>query len=76
MQLTRKEIDEEVKKALEFQLKLGKLILVTTTNKNAKIEEYIRIKNTENRSKGLFYVKILSWEDIIYLLEQHRETYN
>lgn len=75
-QLTREEINVEIEKAKSFEPKLKKLIFATTANKDAKIEEYIRIKNIDNRAKGLFDVDIVSWEDIVDLLEERRITYN
>lgn len=75
-QLTEKEIDEEIEKAMSFEPSLKLLIFATTANKDAKIEAYIRKKDIENRRKGLFKVDIASWEDIADHLERHRTTYN
>lgn len=74
--LTIEEIDDEIAKALLFEPKLKRLIFATTANKNAKTEEYIRIKNVSNKRDGLFEVYISSWEDIVDLLEERRDTYN
>ena len=52
------------------------LVFATTANKDAKIEGYIRKKDTENRAKGLFAIDIASWEDIVDQLERYRTTYN
>src|SRR5690606_33184750 len=46
-QLTKVEIDDELKKALKCKPQLRKLYFATTANKDAKIEEYIREKNLE-----------------------------
>jgi len=75
-QLTEKEIDEEIEKALSFEPSLKLLIFATTANKDAKIETYIRKKDVENRHKGFFKVEITSWEDIVDHLERHITTYN
>lgn len=75
-QLTEKEIDEEIEKAMSFEPSLKLLIFATTANKEAKIEAYIRKKDAENKQKGLFKVDIASWEDIVDHLEQYRTTYN
>lgn len=75
-QLTEKEIDNEILKAHSFKPALAKLIFATTANKDAKIEEYIRVRDIENRSKGLFSIELMSWEDIVDLLEQYQATYN
>ena len=75
-QLTETEIDTEIAKALTFKPDLKLLIFATTANKDAKIEEYIRKKDIENRSNGHFKVDIASWEDIVDLMKRYRSTYN
>ena len=50
-QLTKEEIDAEIEKARGFEPPLKRLIFATTANKDEKIEEYIRIKNIDNRAK-------------------------
>jgi hypothetical protein len=74
--LTRKEIDIEIEKAKEFTPKLEKLYFVTTADKDVKIEEYIRIVNLENISKGLFEVHLYCWGDITELIFENSDTYN
>lgn len=75
-QLTESEIDNEIAKALLFTPKLKSFYFATTANKDAHIEEYIRKKNLESISKGEFEIDIFSWEDIVDLIEAHRNTYN
>ncbi len=75
-QLTEKEIDEEIEKALGFEPQIKLLVFATTANKDAKIEKYIRKKDIENREKKLFAIDISSWEDIVDHLERYRTTYN
>ena len=75
-QLTETEIDAEIAKALTFKPDLKLLIFATTANKDAKVEEYIRQKDIENRNNGHFKVDIASWEDIVDLMERYRSTYN
>lgn len=75
-ELTEAEVDSEIEKALTFEPELKLLVFVTTANKNAKIEAYIRKKDIENRKKCLFAVDIASWEDIVDHLERFRTTYN
>lgn len=74
--LTQKEIDEELKKSINFKPTLKRLIFATTSNKDASLEEYIRQKDIEYRKKGLFEVHLFCWEDIVDLLEERRNTYN
>lgn len=75
-QLTESEIDNEIAKALLFTPKLKSFYFATTANKDAHIEEYIRKKNLESISKGEFEIDIFAWEDIVDLIEAHRNTYN
>ena len=75
-QLTESEIDSEIAKALLFTPKLKSFYFATTANKDTHIEEYIRKKNLESISKGEFEIDIFSWEDIVDLIEAHRNTYN
>lgn len=74
--LTEKEIDDEIKKAAEFKPRLKSFLFATTANKDVDIEEYIRVKDLECRSIGLFEVHIACWEDIVDLLEERRRTFN
>lgn len=75
-QLTTAEIDEEIEKAKNFKPKLKRLVFATTANRDVKIEEYIRERNIENISNGLFEVYLSSWEDIVDKLDECRSTYN
>lgn len=74
--LTKMEIISEIEKAKKFQPNLGVYIIASTTNKDAKIEEFIRLKDIENQSQGSFEVLLYCWEDIVDLLEDNKETYN
>jgi len=75
-QLTKEEIDKELKKALDFKPKLKKLYFATTANKDAVIEEYIREKNIEFKEKNLFEVHLYSWEDIVDLIDENKATHD
>lgn len=75
-QLSKEEIESEISKAFHFEPKLQRLIFATTANKDVSIEEFVRKKNLEHRKKGLFDIYVSSWEDIVDLLEQYRDTYN
>lgn len=75
-QLTEAEIENEITKALRFTPKSKSFYFATTANKDAHIEEYIREKNIESISKGRFEIDIFAWEDIVDLIEAHRNTYN
>lgn len=74
--MTESEIDNEIAKALLFTPKLKSFYFATTANKDAHIEEYIRNKNLESISNGGFEIDIFAWEDIVDLIEAHRNIYN
>ena len=74
-QLTEDEIDQEIQKALTFEPKLKRFIFATTANKDEKIETYIRKKNVESRIQGNFSIELYSWEDIVDLIEENKNTY-
>ena len=68
--LTTDEIDREIEKAKKFQPELKSFTFATTAPKDAVIEEYVRLKNVENRKNDLFSISLFSWEDIVSLIEQ------
>ena len=74
-QLTEDEIDQEIQKALTFKPKLKRFIFTTTANKDEKIETYIREKDVESRTQGNFSIELYSWEDIVDLIEENKNTY-
>lgn len=74
--LTKKEIEEEIEKATKFKPSLAVFIFATTMNKDSKIEEYVRIKDLENRKNGKFEILLYCWEDIADLIEENRDTFN
>ncbi|PHS10019.1 MAG: hypothetical protein COA88_03030 [Kordia sp.] len=75
-ELTEKEVDREIKLAIEFEPPLKKFYFATTASKDAKIETYIRKKNLENMKNGLFEVHLFSWEDIVDLIDENKQTYD
>jgi hypothetical protein len=75
-ELTEKEIDEEVSKALKFIPPLKKFYFATTANKDSKIEEYIRLKNKESFDSGHFEIHLFSWEDIVDLIDANKRTHD
>ena len=75
-QFTEDEITDEIEKAKLFQPPLKKLYFATTAVKDAKIEEFVRVKNLENISKGFFEIHIFSWEDIVDLIDENKQTHD
>jgi hypothetical protein len=74
--LSESEIVKEIEKAKKFQPKLGVYIIASTTNKDAKIEEFVRLKDVESQANGSFEILLYCWEDIVDLLEENKDTYN
>lgn len=74
--LTIKEIDEEIDKARGFKPSLRRFVIATTAKKDVLIEEYVRIKDCENRKTGLFSIDIKSWDDIVEMLERNKGVLN
>lgn len=74
--LTENEILKEIENAKKFKPELKKLYFVTTANKDAKIEEFVRLKDIENQKNGLFEIFLFCWEDIVHLIDQNRKTFN
>lgn len=75
-QVTREEIEEEINNARAFKPALRRLVFATTADKDVSIEEYVRLKDDENRRQGLFSIDIKSWQDIIDLLERNKSVLN
>ncbi|MEY8867918.1 hypothetical protein AB9K24_00325 [Meridianimaribacter flavus] len=73
--LTEKEITTEIQKAKTFKPELEVYIIATTQNKDSKIEEFVRLKDIENRESGSFEILLYCWEDIVDLLEENQDTY-
>jgi len=75
-QFSECEIKEEIEKAKSFQPSLKKLYFATTAVKDVGIEEFVRKQNIENIANGLFEVHIFSWEDIVDLIDENRQTHD
>lgn len=73
--LTQKEIDAEITKALHYKDELIRLIIATTANKDAEIEDYVRRKNLEHLNQNLFEVHLFAWEDIEESLMKQQDVY-
>ncbi len=74
--LTKQEVDQEIRKALDFTPSLESFLFATTANKDVEIEQYVRERNVESIANGKFEIEIFLWEDIADLIEENRETYN
>ena len=74
--MTTNEIDNEIDNAQAFKPALKRLVFATTSDKDAALEEYVRIKDEENRKNGLFTIDIKSWQDIVDMLERNKLVLN
>ncbi|WP_158261032.1 MULTISPECIES: tetratricopeptide repeat protein [Pirellulaceae] len=72
--VTRAELRREVKAADNFRPKLSEYILATTARRDGGIQEFARILTVERGKKGLFPVRVRSWDDIRDLLDSHPEV--
>lgn len=75
-QFTEQEIISEIEKAKLFQPLLKKLYLATTAVKDGPVEQFVRTKNIEHRSAMLFEVHLFSWEDIVDLIDENKQTHD
>jgi len=73
-QFTEDEITGEIAKARRFKPQLKKLYFATTAFKDARIEEFVREKNIENMTSGLFEIYLYNWEDIVDLIDENKQT--
>lgn len=75
-QFTEQELVAEIENVKRFTPALKKLYFVTTALKDAKIEAFVRQKNVEHLSTGLFEVHLFCWEDIVELIDENKETHD
>ncbi len=75
-QFSEQEIDSEIEKAKTFTPPLKKLYLATTALSDSNIQAYVRQKNLEHKSKGIFDLYLFSWEDIVDLIDENKQTHN
>lgn len=75
-QFTKKEIDSEILKAMTFEPKLKKLYFATTALNDSKIQAYVRTKNIEHIKTEKFEVHLFSWETIVDLIDENKQTHD
>lgn len=66
-------VEEEVEKAEEFDPPLREFLMMTTSDKNSKLEDKVRKLSEERQEEGKFPVRILFWEDICLKLSNHQD---
>lgn len=74
--LSKKEILQEIEKAKKFLPELGVYIIASSSNKDAKIEEFVRLQDIKNQAEGSFEILLYCWEDMVDLIEENRQTLN
>ena len=74
--LTEKEITQEIEKAKLFEPNLEVYIIASSSNKDAKTEKFVRLKDIESQENGSFEILLFCWEDIVDLIEENTDTYN
>lgn len=70
------EIVNEVEKAKLFRPSLGCFIIATTSNKDVKIEEFVRLLNEKQKEQESFEILLYCWEDITDLIEENHIVLN
>lgn len=71
-----KEIKEEIQKAEGFKPELAEMVFAIGSERDAKLQEEIRIIDSERISKNEFGIKILFWKDICLRLAGNFDLMN
>lgn len=71
--ISKKIIDEEIKKADSLKPQLNRLIIATTSFRDTTIQKYISSINLDRTKKGLFKVEFWCWETFEEELNNHPE---
>jgi tetratricopeptide (TPR) repeat protein len=65
------ELREEVLKARAFNPPLGYYLVLTSAKKSTEAQNEVLRLNIEHRTKGLFQIELMTWEDIERLIGQY-----
>lgn len=71
--LTTDEIDEEIAKAKTWKPRLKHYIIATTAPNDEKVQAHVRKITRAHERKGLFSVRVASWDEITRNLAQHTD---
>lgn len=72
--LTKKLIETEIASAEKISHpKIERLIFATTSSRDTKVQDDIRIINEERRKNNKFFIEVWFWEDFQVLIENHIE---
>lgn len=69
--LSRREIEDEIKKAKSFTPKLATFIIATTASPDANLQQLAREVSDQHRAIGLFTVEVIGWEEILRRIERY-----
>jgi len=72
--LSIKTVEEEVKRAKEFEPPVATLYIATTYPNDSKLQQTVRLLSKERVTKGLFSVGLIFWSDIVAGLVLNRAT--
>ncbi|HET6281689.1 MAG TPA: hypothetical protein VFH73_12005, partial [Polyangia bacterium] len=61
---------DEVEKARTFPERLGEFAILTTAKKSTQAQQRVRQINKEHAAKGLFIVRLFTWDDIERILDE------
>lgn len=73
--LTEADIEQEIDEAKKFPGPMKMIYIATTAPNDAKIQQYVMLKNINNRKNGLFGITIYSWQEISDLMRHHKKVY-
>lgn len=69
--LTLAEIKDELKKTESFQPKIAEYIVITTSSRDAILQEEVRLLNVELSEERGFMVTVWGWEDVVEQLDEY-----
>lgn len=62
--ITENIVIDEIKNAESFIPPISELVIVTTASRDAKLQQIVREISNDRKSKNLFSIKLLFWDDI------------
>jgi hypothetical protein len=71
VELTTKEIDDEVAEALKFEPPLSEFTIATTALNAAKLQAHVDAMTQRHRAQGLFSVHLLGWDELRRRITDH-----
>jgi hypothetical protein len=71
VKLTKRDIDEEVAKALNFKPRLSEFTIATTALNAAKLQAHVDAITERHKAEGLFSVHLLGWNELSRRITDH-----